>query len=459
MTPASLVRRAMWSARLALRNTLRYWRLLERWQWLAPQEHMALVEQRLADLLRHASTHVPYYRDLFREVGLVDATGKPIRERFAALPLLDRGTVRVQFDRLVADDHVRRGCTLDTTGGSTGEPVRFLRDRETVDWHNALSILFDAWSGYSLCEPRIWLWGSERDLFVGRETWKTRFSRWMRNEIWLNAFRMTPEQMRQYARIIAVQRPVQVHAYVNCAYELARFAQREQLSLGHPKCVMLGAGTVTAEIRQTVESAFGAPVFNRYGSRDAGNIACECDRHGGLHVAMPAVYLEVLRPDGTPVLPGETGEIVVTLLTNFAMPFIRYRIGDIGAWATKPCSCGRSWPLLQEVSGRVTDVFLKRDGGVVLPEYLIHLVGVVLNTGWIDKYQVVQEDYDRVRVRICPMDPSLSPADRQVETDAIADRIRMVMGQDCAVQIDFVDNIPPEPSGKYRYTISHVPRG
>ena len=93
---------------------------------------------------------------------------------------------------------------------------------------------------------------------------------------------------------------------------------------------MVTAGTLFEPIRQTIESVFQAPVFNRYGSREVGDIACECEAHSGLHVALPTQFVEILRPDGTAAGPGEIGEIVVTSLTNFAMPLIRYRIGIVG---------------------------------------------------------------------------------------------------------------------------------
>jgi phenylacetate-CoA ligase len=190
-----------------------------------------------------------------------------------------------------------------------------------------------------------------------------------------------------------------------------------------------------------------------------GDIACECGIHNGLHVCMPTHHVEILRTDGSVCGPGELGEIIVTSLINYAMPLIRYRIGDMGMWAKVPCSCGRNWPLLKRISGRVTDVFTKKDGGIVSPEYLIHLIGVELNSGWVRKYQVVQEAHENLRVLIQPMKSVSDPnCYYKKETENISNKIRLAMGHDCRIDYEFVKSIAPTASGKYRYTISKVAR-
>jgi len=438
-------------------RTLRALKTPEQAQWLDRETTDQLQAEQLSDFLLYAYEHVPYYRRILKEAGVIASNREVKLEKFSDIPLLNKATIRERFEDLRSDELAHRKWYYNTSGGSTGEPVRLVQDKHYLDWGRAVKMMFDQWSGYSIGSRKVLLWGSERDLFVGQETFKTKVSRWLKNEVWLNAFRMTPRQMRVFVDRINTFRPLQILAYAESIYQFSRFIEGENLKVYSPKAIMSEAGTMFPHMRETIERVFKAPVFNCYGSREVGDIACECDQHMGLHISVPTHYVEVLRKDGSPAEPGELGEVVVTSLTNYAMPLIRYRIGDMAIWADEPCSCGRSWPLLAEVTGRVTDAFAKRDGGVVVPEYFIHLIGVVLNTGWIHKYQIIQEDYDSVRVLLVPQESAEDLQERHSEEiSEIAEKIRLVMGEACQVNFEFVEDILPTASGKYRYTISKV---
>jgi len=158
--------------------------------------------------------------------------------------------------------------------------------------------------------------------------------------------------------------------------------------------------------------------------------------------------VEILDKDGVPCPPGQMGEIVVTSLHNYAMPLIRYRIGDMGSWLGQECTCGRGSALLREVSGRVVDTFLTKSGKKIDGEYFTHLIYF---KNWVSKFQFVQEDLETIKVRIQKCD---EPVARDLQE--IEDKVRVVMGDDCKVEFEFVDEIPASSSGKYRYTISRV---
>jgi len=426
-------------------------------EFMEPEQVKALQQERLARLLSHAYQHCPYYRRILSEAGVVDSRGRVELAHFCRIPLLTKDILRKKLDELKSSDLHRRRWYYNTSGGSTGEPVRFIQDAEYRLWARAVKILFDSWTGYKVGEPKVLLWGSERDLFVGKETLRVRAIRWLKNETWLNAFRMTIDDMRRYVQIINRVRPVQILAYVESIYELARFVEREKLVVYPPKAIMTSAGTLYQEMRRVIERVFQAPVFNRYGSREVGDVACECETHEGLHVSSLTHYVEIVREDGTPAAPGEIGQVVVTSLTNYAMPFIRYSIGDTASMAAGRCSCGRSWPLLQQVYGRVTDSFVREDGGVVVPEFFIHTIGVVLYSDWIRTFQCIQEDYRVVRLRIVPAVPA-QEAQRLVDSakEKLEEMVRLVMGERCQLLIDIVDEIEPSPSGKRSYTVSRV---
>ena len=444
-----------WKLRLALAgNSLKYLGKLEQWQWLDREQTTILQNTRLARLLSHSFQHVPYYRKALARAKAVNENGVANLEHFDRIPLLDKHLIRANFESLKSDDLNRRELRESLSGGSTGEPIRLIHDRDCSDWAKAIKMLDDLWSGYTIGERRVVLWGSERDLLVGQETIKVRASRWLRNELWLNAFRMTSEQMRKYVEQMNSFRPVQITAYGESIYELSRFVERENLRVWRPRCILTSGGALYKHMRTKIEKVFRAPVFDRYGSREVGDVVCECNCHEGLHVSAPTHYVEILRPDGTPAKPGELGEIVVTVLTNYAMPLIRYRIGDIGSWANGACSCGRGAPLIAEVAGRSTDIFTGREQQRV--------DGRVFNTflwdrSFINRYQVIQEDYDWIRILIESCTPVRNPQEAYAhDLSQITENIGAVMGADCRVTFDFVQEMPQTPSGKHRYTLSKL---
>jgi phenylacetate-CoA ligase len=436
---------------------------LREWARLSREDVRAVQRRRLGELLRHAARRVPYYREELREAGVTD--GRKVHlDNFSEVPILTKRRLRDNYERLKSEDLSTRDWYRNSTGGSTGEPVRLVQDRETRGWRLALKALFIEWTGGRWGERRVRLWGSERDL-EGGETLRGRLGQWVRNEKRLNAFRMSEADMHRYVKVINDFRPQHMLAYVDAAYELARFAERKGLRVHSPRAVMTSAGTLHDHMRLTIERVFRAPVFNRYGARETGDMACECTAHDGMHVAAPLCYVELLRPDGTPVPPGERGEVVVTLLTNYSMPLIRYRIGDAGVWAKQGCSQNRhSWPFLKRIAGRTTDTLVKADGGVVSPLYLIHTAGVTLNTEKIKKYRFVQEDYDVMRVKLVAAPELESETGEQKrqslaeELEKLTEKIRLVMGEQCEVVPEFVEQLLPSSSGKYRYVVSKVER-
>ena len=404
-------------------------------------------QEALAKLLQHCAVHVPYYADLIAAGG--DGYESDALAYLRGLPLLTKDIVRAQFARLQSRDLGERRWEYNTSGGSTGEPVKLIQDREFQDRQMAIQLLSFRWAGRKLGEPALHIWGSVRDILQGSERWQMRILNRLSNDRYRNAFRMTPPTMRSVLQQINDQKPKLIVAYVQALYELARFAEREQIPVAAQKAIVTSAGTLYPAMRATIESVFGCPVYNRYGSREGGDIASECEQHAGLHVFPFGNYVEIVDEDGAVVPPGVEGNIVVTNLNNYAMPLIRYAIGDRGAMApAHTCACGRGGQILARVSGRSVDVFLKRDGTHVDGVYFFHMLR---SRDWVRKFQIVQADYERVVFRVALQSDSVPH-----ELEEIRRETRLVMGPDCAVDFEFVEDIAPSSSGKFRFTISEV---
>lgn len=457
----SLVKRQLLRFRLWTSGSLRSLGALEEAQWLDAGELRARCDERRRQLLRHAARHVPYYRETLAEVGAVDGDGRIHLERFADIPLLDKGTIRARFDDLTSDDLAGRRWSTSSSGGSTGRPIKVIR--EDCSGHDlALFNLFNEWAGQRPGDRHAVLWGVSRGLTHRDGGWassRARVSRWLNNYLLLDSYSVTHAKLRDHVARLEAWKPSYLQGYADFLYYLARFVEREGLTIHRPESITCTATPLYQHMRKAIERVFNAPAYDRYGSGEVGQLAAQCERRSGLHVSVTTHHVEILRPDGSAAGPGEVGEIVVTPLLNLAMPLIRYRTEDLGAWMPGCCSCGRTWPMVTNLVGRAIDVFVTRDGRLVSGGLLIKLVDAAnfRHGDVVDRYQIVQEDRDRVTVRLLPRGGLGAPLPAAVVAE-IRDGVTAVLGAGGAVSIEIVEAIDVPRSGKFRFAISKVSR-
>jgi len=422
---------------------------LQAQQWNSLEENEAIQARKLYKLLKYSSENIPYYKRIVQERGIKIREDR-IFDDLRKFPLLTKKIIREHFDELYRfrDNTYYR----NTSGGSTGEPVVFYQDQTYRDWSHAVKLLFNEWSGARIGDRILKLWGSERDILQGGRGLKRLLSEQLYGIVLLNSFRMTEEDMYRYVQRINCLRPRLILSYVSSIKELARFIRRNHLSIYHPHAIMTSAGVLYDEIKEEIKEVFGAPVFNRYGSREVGDMACDCSEHQGLHLLPQIQCLELIDEKGNIIKEAQIpGEIVVTVLTNYTMPLIRYRIGDRAEWATSPSTCGRGLPALNSVKGRIVDVFRTADGTLIDGEYFSHLFYFRKS---VRKYQVIQENRDQIKIKVAleQGEERSWPNDKR----EIQDGVRMVFGSATKILFQVLDDIPPSPSGKYLYTISKV---
>jgi phenylacetate-CoA ligase len=410
--------------------------------------HHEIALERLNHILAHSATAVPYYRDLFAERGL-SPQGDPLAT-LPQLPILTKDLIRAHTGRLQSRDLAQRKWGYNTSGGSTGEPLQLIQDKDFDEQLVAMQMLYSTWVGVEVGDSEVSLWGFEREILQGSVGTKIILANLLTNRKLLNAFRMPPPKMRRYLEVLNTQRPKLIVAYAQAIYELACFAEQEGITVRQQRAIISTAGTLYPFLRQKIEAVFGCPVYNRYGSREVGDIAGECHVHHGLHVLPWGSYVEIVDEAGNVVPPGVEGRILVTCLTNYAMPLLRYDIGDRGALAEEnTCPCGRRGQLLAHLAGRSVDTFRASDGTLISGSYFIHQL---FYRQWVKKFQIVQRSTTEVLYRIVPN----GQPGPQEDLDEIIAGTRVVMGPACAVMFEFVEDIPLLASGKYRYTISLV---
>lgn len=420
-------------------------------QWDDRSTFLARQNDALGSLLGHALRNVPLYRDRGSGVTSDDAEAEP-RAALAALPILEKSDISARAAALTVE--IGRRSYADRTGGSTGEPVTVIKDSVSQSAALAAEVLFREWVGVREGDRVVKLWGARRDVDRGGASKGRPLADRIWNRLTLNAFEMSDATMREYVEAIDRFRPACLEGYADALHELALFMERSSLSFAAPRAVVSSASTLHAHMRDRLESVIGAPVFDRYGTREVGGIASECDRHSGLHVFGETMLVEVVGDDGRPARQGDEGDVLVTSLWNYTMPLIRYRIGDRAVVGGDSCGCGRPYPLLERVVGRSDACFRLRRGGIVPPGFFIHVIGVELNDGSIEKFQVLQNDWDDLTIRVVPSDRTT--AGEEIPRDRIASRIREATGEDTRIAFVVEERIEPTPTGKHRYVISKV---
>jgi len=415
------------------------------------KEKLLFFRQKYLDgLVQHAYFNVPYYHDLFDKIGIVKNNLVDLSQ-FERIPVLTKEIIKKEQDRLVSKDHTCRRWYHNSTGGSTGEPTKFMQDEDYKKWRNATNKYFyqDMLKINEADVKKVVLWGSEKDLFEGSIGFKAKVINWAKNTLFLNSFKMSKENIDHYIKIINSFRPDLIRGYAGSLYHLCGEIERIGATIYSPKVITAEAETLTDEMREKIEKVFKRKMYNSYGSRECGYIAGECSL-GSMHTFAFANYVEIIKNDRK-AKEGEEGKVVITSLHNYSMPFIRYEIGDMAVQGADACECGNPLPVLKKITGRIMEHFLKKDGTVVPSEFFIHLVGVVCKAEFIEKFQVIQENFDRIKILVVLRDKI--DVSRK---DEIEDKIKFVMGKDCKIVWEFVKEIPKTKSGKYLYTKSMV---
>jgi phenylacetate-CoA ligase len=433
--------------RMKRHDTFRIRREMEQSQYWPPERIESLRVERLRSLLGEAGRHVPYYRDLFARLGFDPARVTSTAE-LGRLPFLDKATIRAHTDALKSERAV--GLARFNTGGSSGEPLIFFIGNERVSHDVAAKWRATRWWGVDIGDPEIVLWGSPIEL-TSQDRMRQLRDALMRTRL-LPAFEMSPEKVEGFIREIRAMRPRMLFGYPSAFAHIARHAEERGMRLDD---LGIRVAFVTSERlydhqRELIQRVFNCPVANGYGGRDAGFIAHQCPA-GGMHLTHEDLIVEIVDGEGRVLPPGESGEIVVTHLATRDFPFIRYRTGDVGVLDDRPCSCGRTLPLLREVQGRSTDFLVARDGTVM---HGLSLIYIVRDLPGVRQFKIAQESLDLTRILLVT-----DAAFDRARVSEIASAARARLGGDVTVEIELVDEIPPEQSGKYRYVVSKVVPG
>ncbi|MCT8338071.1 phenylacetate--CoA ligase family protein [Methanoculleus sp. Afa-1] len=427
------------------RKTYALLRESQRWSREALAAYQA---EALSRLLDHAYENVPYYRRIFQERGLVPEDIRSPAD-LELLPILTREDLQANLPDLKARNYPESAFEYVTTGGSTGIPVGFYYEKG-VSRAREWAFMKTQWDrvGYQFTDRcvvlRGYIVGSAKDGVFWK---KTLGGRWLL----MSSHHMTEEALPAYISEIRRFKPRFIQGYPSTVAILARYMREHEIEpFPTVRAILCGSENLYPWQRDLLTEAFGCRVFSWYGNSEQTVLAGECEESTRYHIFPEYGIVELIGRDGRPVRgPGAMGEVIATNLTNYVCPLIRYRTMDLATAGGEGCSCGRAYPILERVEGRVQDFIVTGKGEL--------LSGIAMNIDTdafdnVKQFQFYQEKVGEVILNIVRK-PTFSKQDAEY----LYREVSRSCGDDVLITIRYVDNIPLTARGKHRYFVQGLP--
>jgi phenylacetate-CoA ligase len=430
-----------------------------------PEAQIARIAEPLNRLLRISARHVPFYRERFAELGLDPEVRDPL-ETLALLPVLRKEEVHEHAAALVAESFAEpndRIASHTVSSGTTGRPTRVSHSARSWRMFGVLKQREYRWFRFDPAEKLVSIRLASQ---LARKPDGSRLAdgEVLRSPGWshvgaafatgahlhYNVTNPVDEQLR----FLRAQKPRHLIGYPETLEHLA-FAAGPESPAGSIQSVLAVSEQLTPGMRRHIARSFGAPIQQNYGLNEIGLVAVRCEA-GRYHVHTEHCHVEILDDAGKRVEPGKTGRIVVTSLTNTAMPLLRYDTGDLAQAVDADCSCGRTLPAFGDVVGRYSRIAFLPDGTLGRVGALSAAVGEMPaeHAHGLRQIQIHQYRDNRFELRVAATGP-LPPAFAQIVHAAWA---QASGAGDYPLEIVQVAEIPRPPGGKFQsFTSDFMP--
>lgn len=407
-------------------------------QWLKPSELEELQNKKLRAIVKHAYDNTEFYHYKFKKAGIHPDDIKTVND-LKKIPLTTKEEVREHsLNSILAKGVNLDNCRVIPTSGSTGKPLKAVYDIPADDFSRVVNLRSMMENGLKL-----------RDKWVNIGDTRTATNpKWFQklgffNLKTLNLFDNVKDQVDFLIDI----NPDTLLGYPSQLSLIARYIKNNSIDGINPKNIFTTAELLDPPTRKLINSAFDVELVDLFGCIEVNRTAWECSEHCGYHLDVDSVISEFIQEDEN-VAPGEKGEVVYTCLYNYAMPLIRYEVGDVGVPSDELCSCGRGLPLMKSVEGRSDDFIILPSGRLISP---IILALVMKHSHGILEYQIVQDDSDNVSVFIIV-------AENMDETyiENLRVGIQEFLNNEVSVDMKIVEKLKKGSTGKIRSVVSKV---
>ena len=412
-------------------------------QWSTPSQIEEMQEKKLRILLEHAYKNVPYYTKVFDKLGLKPRDIRN-KEDLTKLPVLKKEYIRENPSAFLAKNISKKEFKSVSTSGTTGAPLRLFKDKNMISCKNAARYRIQNIHGFKRGDKITNIKGQS----FPKEHILQRLQKIAKNEFIPYGYDTSEEKIGNVVEKIKKYNPDFIRGYPSPLYMLAKYMEHNGIGDLTSKNIWTYSEILYEFQRELIEKQFNCEVFDWFGFRESSMYLFECPNHTGYHATAENGIIEIIQNDSH-VSTGELGAVVLTDLTNFATPLIRYVTEDVAIYSGKLCPCGRGLPVIAEsIDGRFSDC-VSTSKGFVLPKFI---VGTLANLENTKDFQVIQTTKERILVKIVEEQSYSSDG-----PDFIINHIQKLVGLDINVEVEFVNSIPLTASGKKRYVLSEVP--
>ena len=413
---------------------------------LSRDELVSLETKKLSALLLHARESVPYYRQLLTHHDPFGSASVDY-DKFAQLPILTKAIIRNNLNALVSN--LLGGNRLDpnSTSGSTGEPLSFFTDLRSKSYRKAAVARNRKWVGIKNGDPVARLWGSDIDAQKAASM-RGKVHSFITRELFLSAYDLEDARMTAYSRAIRRHNTKLLIGYPSALAMFGEFCRDRSIDFPSISAVVCSAEALHPFQRESIESCFTAPLYNRYGCREVGDIAHEVPGSRGLVVNSDRIHVEILDESGEACGPETVGNIVITDLDNYGMPLIRYQTGDRGSWAVPDSEAMLPYPVLATVEGRSLDVVIAPSGNRIGGTFWTILLR---KRPGIKAFRIVQDSIGSISIQFIRM-PGIS----DIDIPYFEAKIREKCGPEMAIEFKEVAEFDIPPGEKFRLVKSTV---
>lgn len=420
------------------RTLINFYNLLRN-QWLTSSQLREMQDQKLEKIIKHAYKNVPYYHKLFDSAGISPEDIQCVDD-LHKIPITTKSCLRDLDIREIISKNVRPdNCIKMMTSGESGLPFEFYLSPEEYDFWKLLLLRFHMANGMRLTDRCAVLAYPLR--FPKNKRWFQKFG--ILRHSYISAF----DAVETYTDKIIKLNPDVIFGYPGALNLFAKELEgREKVTI-RPKIILSSAEMLDLETRRLIKKVLGLEIADLYSVIETGPVAWECPSHEGYHINLDSVVLECVK-NGKAVFPGERGRLVCTNLFNFTMPMIRYSVDDVAVLSKRVCPCGRGFPLLEKIEGRISDFITLPDGRVISPAGISSMFRKFIR---IAQHRVIQKEKDCFLIQIVPGEDF-----REEVIPFLKKEICREFGIYIDIKVEFLEKIEKRISGKLRTVVSEV---